>query len=160
MPKNFLKSLLLILSISLLFNCERDDICIDATTPNLIIRFYNQTDNETIKTVDNLKVEIDSLGTFINYNSYTSIDSLTIPLRIDDDITTYRFTIDESTSPIVDEFDLNYTRDFVFVSRSCGYKTEFLNISTSNQSNNWINAINILKQDIQDENEAHISIYH
>lgn len=160
MFKNSFKIFLFLISASLFYQCERDDICINDTTPNLIIRFYDQTNHTALKDVSELNVEIDSLGTYIHYNTFTTTDSIAIPLRIDEDLTKYKFTINESTSPIIDDFTLNYERNFVFVSRSCGYKTEFLNISTSNQTNNWINSINILKQNIQNENEAPISIYH
>ena len=160
MRKIIIKSILLLVILVISVHCERDDICIDATTPNLIIRFYDQSENTTLKSVDELKMEIDSLGTYIEYNTYSAIDSLVIPLRIDDDLTKLRFTINESTTPIIDNFTLNYERNFVFVSRSCGYKSEFLNIQTTNATNNWIQTLNIIKQNIQDENQAHLTMYH
>ncbi|HFS67451.1 MAG TPA: hypothetical protein ENK67_04490 [Flavobacteriia bacterium] len=161
MIKVILKISLIVLFFTLT-SCERDDICIDPVTPKLIVRFYDKTDTSLLKSVDSLQVEIDSLGVFIPYSFSASTDSIVVPLRVDIDETKFRFiekfgnTTDEKT----DDFTINYQREPVFVSRSCGYKVLFNNITISNLTNNWIDSIAIKHQNILNEKEAHLTIYH
>ncbi len=150
--------LLVITTIS----CERDDICIEPTTPKLIVRFYDKNNHDNLKSVTNLQVEIDSLGVFIPYGETQTTDSIAIPLRIDIDYTKYRFIKEygDATNEKTDEFTINYQRELQFVSRSCGYKTVFMNNTISNLSNNWIESISVNQQNILNEKEAHLTVYH
>lgn len=154
------KTTVLILIIITFFSCERDDICIDATTPKLIVRFYDNTDIETLKSVESLKIEIDSLGTFVEINPIAN-DSIIIPLRIDEDFTKIRLSTTSNDVTKIDDFTLNYTRKEVFVSRSCGFKTTFLEIpEVTNLTTNWVTSLTINNQNITDETAKHISIFH
>lgn len=144
--------LLLFLAFS---SCEKDDICIDAITPNLIIRFYKDTIPIELK-----NVQLDSVWA-INKNglsTYKSVetDSIAIPLNLNEDITKY---ILENNS-VKDTIEFSYTRSDVFVSRSCGYKTIFNDFQISNNTNNWIKSITINNNTITDETAAHLNIYH
>ncbi len=155
-----IKKILLIILIITFFSCERDDICIDPTTPKLIIVFYDNANQSEKKVVSNLKIAIDSLGTFIAINPIAS-DSITIPLRVDIDLTKIRLTKQETDEDeIIDDFTLNYLRDEVFVSRSCGFKTTYSETETENLTSNWISSLTINNQIITDETAKHISIFH
>ena len=124
------KIVLLLLFMATILSCEKDDICIDATTPNLIIRFYDNTDKTVLKSVPSLYVwAVDKDSTQIN----VSIDTLVIPLNTLQDLSNYKF----SSNSIIDDITLTYTRSDEFVSRSCGYKTVFDNLSITTTSN-WI----------------------
>jgi hypothetical protein len=144
-----------ILLITTFLSCEKDDICIEAITPNLIIRFYN----DTLQT-DYKKVDLDSVWS-INKNGLSaykgvSTDSIAIPLNLNEDLTKY---IIESNS-IKDTLEFTYTRSDIFVSRSCGYKTNFNDLQIVNNTNYWIKSITINNPTISDEKAAHITIYH
>ena len=153
------KILLIILTITF-FSCERDDICIDETTPKLIVVFYDNNNPLERKDAPNLKVAIDSLGTFIEVSPISN-DSITIPLRVDVDLTKIRLTKQETDEDeITDDFNLNYIRDEVFVSRSCGFKTTYSETDAENLTNNWISSLTINNQTITDETTKHISIFH
>ena len=143
-------------------SCERDDICIEPTTPKLIVVFHDKDNPENAKSVEDLLVEIDSLGTYIPYGTANKTDSIAIPLRIDTDLTNYRFTKNygDVANEISDDFTVNYQRELEFVSRSCGYKTVFNNVTISNLTNNWIDHINIEQQNILNEKETHLTVYH
>ena len=145
--------LLIILGILVIGSCEKDDICIEPTTPNLILRFYNLDSITTLKKVDNLKVWVtgkDSL--YINQ----TIDSIAIPLDIDTDKTTYNF----SENNVIDSVVFTYSRENVFVSRSCGYKTIFNNLKVNTYSTNWIKNIIIKNDTIKNETASQITIFH
>lgn len=141
-------------------SCEKDDICIDDTTPHLIVRFYNNDEDTDLKAVTKLSIAIDSLGIFIPFEP-TSNDSIAIPLRVDEDFTKIRLTKftgepNENTA----DFILNYNSKQLFVSRSCGYKMNFENIDISNLNPSWIANFDIIKTNIENETQAHIHIFH
>lgn len=159
------KYLFVLLIMSFFSSCEKDDICIDETTPHLVIRFYDKTSTSTLKTVTNLKVEVEnSNDEFIQIGNTTSLDSIVLPLNVDLDLTNIRLTknFSETSVGIENSFTLNYNRENVFVSRSCGYKTIYKNIikSDENLSVDWIQNINLLFTNIDNEDHAHINIFH
>jgi hypothetical protein len=152
MKKQISFLLLLFLAFS---SCIKDDICINAITPNLIIRFYKDTIPTELK-----NVQLDSVWT-INKNGLStyknvSTDSIAIPLNLNQDITKY---ILENNS-VKDTIEFYYTRSDVFVSRSCGYKTIFNNFQINSYTNNWIKNITINNTSISDEKASHLNIYH
>ena len=146
------KIVLFLLFITTILSCEKDDICIDATTPKLIIRFYDNTNKTVLKSVPSLYVwatDKDSI------KENVSVDSLVIPLNTIQDISNYNF----SSNSIIDEVTISYTRSDEFVSRSCGYKTIFDNLSITTTSN-WILDSEIINSTVNNETSAHLYIYH
>lgn len=156
------KYVYLLAVFSFLFSCEKDDICIDETTPHLIIRFYDKIEVTKVLEVVNLKVEVvDSLDNIIQITS-GSLDSITLPLNVDLNYTKIYLTKNatETSAGIEDSFILNYTKDEVYVSRSCGFKTIYDDASKSEVSTNWIENISIDSEKIDNEHQAHIKIFH
>ena len=161
-------------------SCEKDDIC-DAntpTTPRLIIEFYDINNPTILKNVTNLKVIGNGSTEGIVFNTsttdskyLTSDSKISIPLKTDMDLTTYQFILNYgNNNPTLidtDEVTFNYTREVVYISRACGFKTLF----TLNQSNplvqtavpttkqNWMTIISVEKSNIANENETHIKVY-
>ncbi len=161
-----MKKLLLILLLFLSFlACEKDDICIDPITPNLIIRLYDVTDATTVKSVANLQIkniDIDSLFS----DNIIATDSITIPLNVNQDNTTYVFTINTDDAALTnsDTLKISYAREAIFVSRSCGFKTVFKNVSfnLTSDTNNWIQSVVFIEPEntIDNETKAHVKILH
>lgn len=147
--------------ISMFSSCETDTICIDETTPHLIIQFYDKSDLK-LKAVTNLKVSVENASedTIAVFETATS-DSIAIPLNVDIDFTKIYLSKNTSeTSGITDEVLLNYTRRNTFVSRSCGYKTLYSDVkSTTATDNSWIENVSVLKE-IDNENQTHLKIFH
>ena len=144
--------LLFILSFTLI-NCEKDDICIETTTPKLIIVFYNDTIPVTKKVVTSLTVSADSLG---NIYENQSVDSIAIPLDLTQNNTLYIL----KSGTIIDSINFTYDRKDVFVSRSCGYKTIFENLQIESRTANWIKNDTLKNTTIENETAAHLSIFH
>ncbi|WP_372746203.1 DUF6452 family protein [Lutibacter sp.] len=145
-------SILLFILLIAFSNCESDDICLDSTTPYLIIRFYDADDPDTIKSVSSLTVwanEKDSI--------YTSeaLDSITIPLNLNENSTIYKLQSDTE----IDQLNITYDRTNVYISRSCGYKTIFENVAVTS-TYNWIKDFTLTSTTIENETNAHINIYH
>lgn len=133
--------------------CEQDTICLLDTTPNLIVVFKDKDAIENKKSVTSLTVwahEKDSI--LIQQNT----DSIAIPLNLNDDLTTYHF----ANSSLSDEFTFVYSRTDEFVSRSCGYKTLFSNLSVVNPTTNWISSYEIQNTTVENELTTHITFYH
>lgn len=175
----YLKPLVLAaITLSLVINlsCEKDDICAEttATTPHLIIKFFDVNIPTNTKAVSGLSVIGEGLteGNEIVYN--TTKDSIVLPLRFQDEniITTTRFELKKNTSfdtdtntetaSNTDIIEVSYTPKFVYVSRACGYKSIFENaqITIEPDTDNWIFSYDIINSTIENEKAAHINIYH
>lgn len=172
---------LLLIVITTSSSCEKDDIC-DAntpTTPRLIIEFYNVNSSSTLKNVNNLKVIGEGMTDGIVFNAGATGDAqyltngtkIAIPLRIDADATTYSFILNYGDSNAAltdtDKVTFNYSRQNVFVSRACGFKTLFkfatsnpiVQTSVPNTKPKWMQYISVEKSNIDNENETHIKVF-
>tara|TARA_B110000003_G_scaffold53347_1_gene53075 strand:- start:18402 stop:18875 length:474 start_codon:yes stop_codon:yes gene_type:complete len=157
MKKHYLLLSLIALLVS---SCEKDDFCIEPITPNMIIRFYNATNITQTKPVVDLSVTPEGFDE-LYFN--TNLDSILIPL----DVTSNQIIYNLSSESNIDVITINYDVEEVFVSRSCGFKAIFNNVSvTSDISNDWIigltetleNTITI--PTIDNETAAHVKIFH
>jgi len=156
-----MKKYYLLLSIALLISsCEKDDFCIEPVTPNMIIRFYNATNITQTKPVTDLSVYSEG---FDELYTNANLDSILIPL----DVTSNQIIYNLSSESNLDVITINYDIEEVFVSRSCGFKAIFNNVSISSDiSNDWIigltetleNTITI--PTIDNETAAHVKIFH
>jgi len=61
-----------------------------------------------------------------------------------------------------DIIEVSYTPEFVYVSRACGYKSIFNNAQNTIilDSEQWIFGYEIINPTIENENSAHIILYH
>lgn len=170
------KIILLVLAIAFTFSsCEKDDIC-DAntiTTPRLVISFYDINNPSVLKNVSNLKIIGEGMTDGITYKGSTLINGSTvsIPLKTDADATSFRFILNygNSNAAFVNEDNLkfNYSRATIFVSRACGFKTEYtldpirpyLHTDAAVADKKWIQYIAVKNSTIDNENETHLEIY-
>ena len=148
-------STLIILALILMLSCEKDDICLENTTPYLMLKFYSFENDTLVKTIDIDSIRVLNKGLISNYTA-KSFDSIQIPLDINQYTTSYQITSEKTTDTIY----FSYDRKDIFVSRSCGYKTNFENLAIDSTTNNWIKAYNINTTTIDNDTTAHINIYH
>lgn len=172
---------LLLLFISLAFSCERDDICDEdtSTTARMIVEFRDVTLTDNPKNVTGLRVEDfdDDTRVLTGYNDVTE-DQMILPLKTDADVTKYRvyrdYNIDDNGT-VNDETDdfqtgnpdiitIEYSRNEVYVSRACGFKTVFENVEIiiEPDTDNWMlfaPAEND-NQSVINEDEIHFTIRH
>ncbi len=151
--KNYYYILLLFLTLSV--GCDKDDICIEELTPNLIIRFYDYDNTNELKKVDLDSVYAKDMVAVDNYTSI-SIDSIAIPLDLNSDFTIYNL----SSNNEVNQLEFTYAREEIYLSRSCGYKYNFEEFTTTQNSSTWIKDIQIITNLINNEEAAHIHIFH
>ncbi len=161
-------------------SCEKDDICDGntPTTPRLVIEFYNISAPSTLKNVTDLKVIGEGMTEGIVFNSsatdeekyLTNGTKISIPLKTDVNSTTYHFILNSGNPNAAlidtDEITFNYTKQDVFVSRACGFKTVFafapinptVHTAVPDTKPKWMQNITILKSNIDNENETHIKV--
>lgn len=163
------KLLAILLLFTVLSNCERDDICPEstATTPKLIIRFYDIA--EQTETLRVLGLQVQGIDNEEVYQSATSTDSLALPLKTYDNTTSFKLHkeyVDDGNGNISgneDIINITYSPEEVYVSRACGYKTIYNNVELSviDDGDNWIELIQIENPlTVDNETSAHVKIFH
>ena len=158
-----IKSIFLIILIFLLA-CEPDDICLSEIddTPKLLIGFYDKNSGN-LKEVENLKIQgLDNDQVYV----FETIDSIGIPLINNKNLTTFNLTKnfeeDNVDSGNNDKMFVNYNPNWLYISRACGYITNYDidNLIIENDIENWIIDSEIITNSIKDEENIHVKIYH
>lgn len=149
------------------WNCEKDDLCAATipTTPRVVIEFYDSTTPTLLKNVTNLGIVTPGFTTGFSFNA---VSKIVMPLKTSQDVTILNFIQNGSDTDNMndnsDQITFNYTRENIYISRACGYKTIFtLNVINGvellTDTNNWIQNITVQNTSIENENETHVKIY-
>ncbi|MDO5608868.1 MAG: DUF6452 family protein [Capnocytophaga sp.] len=150
------------------YACEPDDLCENTVvTPRLVVRTYSAASPTTVSPVNNLLVYGEGSSLVL---SYTSLDSLALPLKIDANSTTYvmvknavyNTSTGELASGSAATVTFTYDVENEFVSKGCGFKAVFKNLDAAveDPANSWITNINILNSTVENESNAKVHIYH
>ncbi len=150
--------------------CTKDDICPEgtATTANLLISFSDIANPLNSKEVTVLSVITNNTDSIAVINLATTA-AIEIPLNTNSDTTKYLFkqsTLSESGTVLSENIDrvmFIYQRQNGYVTRACGFKTEFFNLETNLEpegNENWIKEIIVKRDTVNDENSAHITMLH
>lgn len=178
----YIKVIILLICLTLAgitISCERDDICPESTptTPKLMIEFYDSANPENVKFVPQIRVQgVNNDVVLEGYNG-ANIQKLELPLRTDTTATQYRLRKDYSNNNAgtpddpSDDFPngnediitIKYATEQVFVSRACGYKTVFRNVTLTIEpdSDIWILSRQSVtdNQSVEDETTAHFYLF-
>lgn len=172
----------LLIGITFVLGCERDDLCPEdtPTTPRLVIDFKDVANADNSKNVFNFRVEDanDSESVLSDYNNVTT-NQVILPLKTTEDSTKFALykdfgEVDDNGTPNDETDDIQlvnrdvitiaYAREDVYVSRACGYKTIFKNVTITieNDSDNWLQIIDAINDItiIENETETHFNIRH
>ncbi|MCH3884932.1 DUF6452 family protein [Tenacibaculum aquimarinum] len=155
MNKRFLT--FLIATVSLISACEIDDICVEPTTPNLVLRFYDATSTTTIKATDSLYIWAEGKDSlYLN----EAVDSIAIPLNPLTSETVYNLS---QGTLLLNKLTITYTPEEEFTSRSCGYRFTYKDVSLSidSPSNSWISSLTPTTiPSITNQDTAHVQVFH
>ncbi len=161
------RGLIFILILSLFLGCTRDDICPEETpsTPLLVINFKDRANPGLTKSVDSLRIETTGDDPTLVYYSSAATDSIAIPLNTGSDLSSFRFielagNEDDENSDVL-TFEYNRVDDYV--NRACSFRTLYANLRVNRENDGdafWITSFIILKTNIEDETEAHLTILH
>jgi len=175
--KKIIPLLLLFFAIT---NCEKDDICSEdtSTTARLYITFFNTLNQENRKNVFNFRAQgVDNENPLEDYNVVRSSEVF-LPLKTTENQTQFRlhnsYEIDDNGTPDDDTDDIitgnediitiSYLATEVYVSRACGYKTVFENVTMTieDDGDKWIDFIQPTtdNEPITNETEAHFELFH
>ncbi len=164
MKKQLIYFLLLFIGAIVLSSCERDDICIDDTTPNFVLRFFDNDDPTDFKTINQLSIKSTTSITAGDSLLFSSVDSISIPVNTTTNSTQYILTVNSNDASTLnrDTLTITYVAQDVFVGRSCGFKSIFNNVTynVTVDSDNWIQGIEVVTDQIENETQAHLKILH
>ncbi|MBW8244662.1 hypothetical protein K1F50_17775 [Muricauda oceani] len=166
----------ILLIASVLFyvsSCEKDDICVDGDTPLMIIGFYDIEDTTAFKAVQSIRIrsiDIDSILSNQSFNDRSNIpDSLQVPLRSTATTTMYQIiseSADDEETELetgnIDTLTISYELGEAFISRACGFVTNYNNISVAVTAGaeNWIQDIKVVQPNVQNTDSIHVKIFH
>lgn len=176
--KAFLVPIALLVMIAI--SCERDDICPESTptTPRLFIEFYDVNNPDNLKNVFGFVAIGENNPDILEGYENVRTDDVFLPLKTDVNTTRYSLmadaqvndngTPDDPTDDFlegnVDVVEINYSREEVYVSRACGYKTIFKNVTLTiiPDSDNWMLSRQPAtdNQSVEDETTAHFFVSH
>lgn len=162
------KIILFVLIIFAFKGCTKDDICPPdtATTAKLVISFNDIANPSNTKNVAVLSVITDNEDAF-EVISFESTNEIAIPLSTTSDTTKYLFrrsvisTSDTITN--IDKLSFVYRRNEDYVNRACGFRVEYFNLQADLEdegTENWIQEIIVIRDTVNDENSAHITLLH
>ena len=160
-----LRSVVLLLVGLILAGCTRDDICTQdtPTTPLLVIVFRDIASPNQSKSVPILLITSAQDQSTVVFTGTT--DSIAIPLNVNLDVTSLDFTTNSNSEEDAntDLVNISYVRDDIYVNRACAFKTfydslGFERVDDVNQA--WILTANVNLTRVENENEAHITIFH
>ena len=163
---------IIVIGVGIFSACEKDDICVDDDTPQLIIRFYDADNPTELKVVPGLRVigvgNGNPVDTFTDRTS--TLDSIAIPLKTNDISTQFSFILNSADDDngaetgTTDQLLFSYETEEIFKSRACGFVVNYDNLTTdfSPATENWIQSIEIVKPSVTIEEEvtAHVKIFH
>ena len=166
----------ILLIVSVLFyvsSCEKDDICVDGDTPLMVIGFFDFADTTLVKNVPSIRIrniDIDSILTNSSFSDRSeSPDSLQVPLRSTTTTTMYQIiseSADDEETELetgnIDTLTISYELGEAFVSRACGFVTNYNNISVTltEGAENWIQDIKVVQPNVENPNTIHVKIFH
>lgn len=132
-----------------------DDICESGEgTPRMKIMFKDLATNK-LKKMDSLYVFVDYGKDTLSLGKMANVDSVLVPLRVDDSPFTDIFVKTEwegTTSKI----KVNYTTKPVYVSPACGVKKLYENVSGNLLSPNPVLQIENTQNTIENENKTNM----
>jgi hypothetical protein len=162
-------------------SCEPDDICdpTTPTTPRMLIKFYDISNASVQKNVTDLKVIGEGMSEGVVLNPagiddakyLTNGNSILLPLKTDADVVKYKFILNYGNkNPLLvneDNFEFKYTRENIYVSRACGFKTvfnldpnnPFIHTDSTPADQKWVKYVIAEKLNITSENETIIKIF-
>ncbi len=146
-------------------SCTRDDICSGETptTPLLIITFNDSNNPTARKSVTGLTVRLAN-SSALSFFKNDPNDSIAIPLNTNSRTTSFIIIRDiDGPTQNSDTINFSYENNAVYINRACGFKNNFIGLDrTIGEGNDglWVLRSTINKTTVEDEIEAHITIFH
>src|SRR5690554_2058675 len=164
-------TLLTLFCLGSLSRCEKDDICAEdtPTTPKVVVDFYEYLNPSVQKSFS--KLEVFDVAFPQQVLVYENTNQILLPLRTDTQISNYvfRLTYTNINTEVTNEdlVEIRYAQDDIYISRACGYKSNFTltdseplspnpKVSDSSAEELWIKELIVRQAVIINENETHL----
>ena len=159
-----MKYFIFILSImTLVASCEEDDICLDGKTPQLYLKFQNQTPASEARMDSLIVYRKEANGNFemiLTKAQAGPIDSAKVSLRIDEvNQTELILTTRRNEPALYDTLRINYDRNVVYGSKACGYKVNYIQ-TEYNITQHFFVEKEELDTNITNEEAPHLLLYY
>ncbi|MFI8380305.1 DUF6452 family protein [Leeuwenhoekiella sp. NPDC079379] len=159
--------LLMICVLLLSLSCERDDICATSTptTPQLTIGFFDSDNVNEAKPLNITIYKQDRSDSIV----YTGASTIQIPLRTDTTATVLVFVKNPNNLVAAedpnnaDTVTFTYVPQETFISRACGYRVVFNNLTIQTNPGpdaRWIDDLIINNRTIANEDTTQVFIRH
>lgn len=148
-------------------SCEKDDLCggLNVKTPLVNIEFYNKDNISQQKAPEELVCY--AVGHENEKKNFILQSKISLPLQLSGTRTQwvleYRTIVNNDTIIRKDTLNLSYETQSEYISKACGYRSIFNNVTTSinnntsNQPGEWIVSLESMNQ-IINENDIHVKI--
>lgn len=150
----YLKFILFIFTLSSVISCgSDDDICESGEgTPRMKIMFKR---DGKITDIAKIKIDADYGSGVVSVGTYTNVDSVFVPLRVDESPFTdiYVKTIDTEDSTRV---RVNYTTRSIYVSPGCGVKKNYENVNSALSTPNSLKSLEQGQNFIDNEEKTNL----
>lgn len=158
------------IAITSLVACEKDDICEgEAATPNMRIEFYDKANSTVLKSFFKVRCFAvpETPSDSIKYIEYMNRSEIQLPLNITSNQTVWNITlfqiVNNDTIQKTDQITFTYNPKIEYVSKACGYKTIFENVTANlneNNPGNWITNFTLLTNNIINQETPDAKIYY
>ena len=137
-----------------LSSCQGDDdVCVSGeATPRMKVKFKSA--DGRVATLDSLYVDINYGSGLVNVIKAKSIDSVTIPLRVDNNPFT-EISLRTSEKGSASKIKVTYSLKSEYVSPACGFKRLYENVGGTLVPPNPVIKIEQNQDQIIDENKTH-----
>jgi hypothetical protein len=145
---------LLFFGMLFLSSCQGDDdVCVSGeATPRMKVKFKSA--DGRVATLDSLYVDINYGSGLVNVIKAKSIDSVTIPLRVDNNPFT-EISLRTSEKGSASKIKITYSLKSEYVSPACGFKRLYENVGGTLVTPNPVIKIEQNQDQIIDENKTH-----
>jgi len=167
-----MKKIALLSSLLWFTACEPDDICSQntQTTPRLVVEFFDIENLDSPKTVAGLfALGIDGSGNEVQILGENVNSRSKISLPLDGAQNQIQFKLYQNYNIVNDVVEGNpdlitvtYTTSSEYVSRACGYKNLYniQGFSIETDTDLWMINADIIINEVTNENESHVKIFH
>lgn len=140
----------------LLFSCQQQEVCEEATDSSLRIGFYSTDDNnnEISLSVDSLSVYGIGRSDSLIYNNQRNVSRIELPLDATHEACGFVLVFEEHTDTLM----LNYTHDLNLVSVECGFVL-FYKLNEASHTLHHILRTEVIFDEVTNSLDEHIKIH-
>ena len=138
-----------------LYSCgSDDDICLGGeATPRMKLKFKTKSTGK-LKTMDSLFINVDYGNGPIQLVAKSRVDSVLIPLRVDD-VPFTKIFVGITRNAVTSQIKVNYTTNSQYVSPACGVKKIYENLTSVLEVSNPVLDLEQNQNQITDESKTH-----